>query len=104
MSKTPFSKKCEILGEVYALYKNSSALDEGWKTFFRNNDVGLPLAYCLSNGIATIVEGNEEYVDQTFLRMCINIGLSPEDEYNDLQSMFALSIAERKLREDELDD
>lgn len=44
---TPFEKRCEILADLWLNYKN----DVSFSDFMEYNDLGLPLAYALSNGI-----------------------------------------------------
>jgi hypothetical protein len=46
-TNTPFEKRCEILADLWLNYKN----DVSFSDFMEYNDLGLPLAYALSNSI-----------------------------------------------------
>jgi len=65
MSETPinhFSKKCEILGDLWLNYRAS----EQFEDFIEYNDIGLPLAYAFANEIAKETEIAERYIDETY--------------------------------------
>ena len=47
---TPFSNKCEILGEFWSRYRD----DEDYADFIQYGDLGLPLAYFVARGLTTI--------------------------------------------------
>lgn len=59
---TPFSKQAEILGELWLNYRN----DENFKDFVEYNDIGLPIAYAIANGIVGSTETAERFVNETF--------------------------------------
>ena len=92
MSKTPFSRKCEILGAFWFLYREDSEKNQDWKDFFFYNDISLPLAYLVSNDIATMdEESNGEYIEETWDMLCEFINVDPEEEYADLIALFDAS-------------
>ena len=65
MNETTFEKKCEILADLWLEYKT----DETFEDFIAYNDLGLPLAYCLANGIITpagITESAKSFVNEAF--------------------------------------
>ena len=71
---TPFSNRCDILAELWVEYKNDTEFED----FMEYNDIGLPLAYCISTGIVSSSPRAEMFIDETF-----NIfleGLEREDE------------------------
>ena len=73
MEQTTYSSKCEILAELWTDYRD----DEEFTDFIDYNDLGLPLAYAIANGIVesnTIAEG---FVQESF-RLLI-LGLEIED-------------------------
>ena len=88
MSKTPFSKKCEILGALWSNYKDKDDLTSGWSVFFRNNDIGCPLAFMLWQGLVTAKPSAKEYVEQSWTAFCVSIGIDPADKYTDLKHTF----------------
>ncbi len=60
--RTTFSSKCEILGDLWMNYRD----DETLQDFIEYNDLGLPLAYMITNGIATSTETGVSFVDEAF--------------------------------------
>jgi hypothetical protein len=94
MSKTPFSKQCEILGSLWLLQKSEGEKQENWQKYFDYFDVALPLAYVVWNDIApeeTISESGIGFVDEAFDTLCELIAVDKETEYLDIEHMFSLS-------------
>lgn len=61
-SNTPFLTKCEILADLWMNYRN----DEEFQDFIEYNDLGMPLAYALSNKIVEPTKPASEFVNETF--------------------------------------
>ena len=59
---THFSNICGILGKLYQDHKE----DNDFKDFIEFNDLGLPLAYFNSEGLAEISEDGKKYVLETW--------------------------------------
>lgn len=60
---TDYKTICSILGELWSDYRT----DPEFKTFIEYNDLGLPLAYSLSEGLVEeITEVGQKYVLETF--------------------------------------
>ena len=60
---TPFDTRCEILSDLWMTYRFSSRFED----FVSYNDIGLPLAFLLSEGL--VKPGNslaKPMVDETF--------------------------------------
>lgn len=77
MSETTFEKKCEILADLWLDYRN----DETFQDFIAYNDLGLPLAYCLANGIISstgISDTAKSFINEGF-RLLLD-ALDLEDE------------------------
>ena len=91
MSKTPFSKKCEILGNVWLFYREDAQADETWSRYFEVYDIGLPLSYMIWSDIASINDGNEQYVEEAWDDLCAIINVDPEGQYENLQHIFDVS-------------
>jgi hypothetical protein len=89
MSKTTYSSKCEILGTLWAFYKETDS--DTWSEFFTWADVGLPLAYFVWQDYCTLKPEGESIVDETWTTFCEMISVDPEDEYTDLKSAFEAS-------------
>ena len=84
---TTFENKCVILGELWLNYRN----DEAFEDFIEYNDLGLPLAYSISEGIVMdVTPAAEKYVLETFdvLLSALNI----EDEvFENLDELLVLA-------------
>lgn len=89
--KTPFSKRCEILGNVWLFYAEDAKRDEVWSKYFEIYDVGLPLAYMINMDFATIKKGKEYLINDAWDDICKVISVDPMAKYDDLQSFFATS-------------
>jgi hypothetical protein len=59
---TPFSIKAEILGDLWMEYRN----DEQFKDFIEYSDLGLPLAYAISQAIVDVSPMAETFIDETW--------------------------------------
>lgn len=59
---TPFSSKCEMLGEFWLNYRVSPEFGD----FFEYNDLGLPLAYAVSEDIVTPSDFATHLINETF--------------------------------------
>jgi hypothetical protein len=62
ITTTPFSKKCEILGELWLKYRSEEDLED----FLEYNDLGLPIAYAIANNIVKPLDLAKSFVDETF--------------------------------------
>lgn len=61
-SKTDFSKICEILSDLWMDYRT----DEEFADFIDYNDIGLPLAYAVTNNLVTVNKSGESLIEETF--------------------------------------
>lgn len=59
---TLFADKCGILGQFWIDFRD----DEDLKDFTEYNDVGLPLAYFIAEGLVKETPLSETYIDETF--------------------------------------
>jgi hypothetical protein len=62
MSETTFVNKCMILADLWLNYRD----DEEFKDFVEYNDLGLPLAYAISEGIVESNEIAEKFIMESF--------------------------------------
>jgi len=62
MKPTVFEDRCSILAELWMNYRN----DPNFEDFISYNDLGLPLAYILDNGIAKQTELSIKFINETF--------------------------------------
>lgn len=59
---TSYQSKQDILADLWMNYRE----DEEFKDFCEYNDLGLPLAYILSNNIVTSTPMAEAFINETF--------------------------------------
>ena len=78
------NKQVEILGELYFSYKG----DKNFEEFFEYNTIGLPLAYVVSQGLATLEPTGEQYVSETYRILIESLGADQEAEYESLEDLF----------------
>jgi hypothetical protein len=62
MSTTTYDNKCVILADLWLNYRN----DEEFLDFIEYNDMGLPIAYAIAEGIVKSTELAEGFVNETF--------------------------------------
>lgn len=63
MPKTSFEDRCGILAELWMQYREQ----EGFEGFIKYNDISLPLAYMLHEGIVEKTDTAEEFIEEAFL-------------------------------------
>jgi hypothetical protein len=83
-----YQTKCSILADLWMGYRE----EKEFKEFIEYNDLGLPMAYCLSEGlIDEITEAGQKYIMETFdlliAALCIDIdkienGMSLKDLFD----------------------
>lgn len=59
---TTFENKCIILSDIWLNYRS----DDEFADFIEYNDMGLPLAYALSEGIVNGTEMSSKFIEETF--------------------------------------
>lgn len=69
--QTDFVNKVSILGELYSNYQGDKSLED----FFEFNDIGLPLAYFVSEKLAVETEGGNRFIEETFDLLMIALGI-----------------------------
>lgn len=88
-TSTPFSSRCEILGDLWIGYKNDSELFD----FFDYNDLGLPLAYALATEIVAPTPKAEMFVNETFELFLSSFDLKDEG-YDSLDDILGFGDTE----------
>jgi len=61
--ETNFDSKVEILAQVWDDY---TLEDESWTEFVQLHNIGLPLAYCLREDLATPTEEGRDWIEAVF--------------------------------------
>jgi hypothetical protein len=86
---TPFSDKCQILGDLWLRYRSEPEFED----FLEYNDLGLPIAYAIANGIVKSTEMAEKFVNESFDLLIASLKLEDTgwDNLDELLSMANLS-------------
>ena len=79
---TDFRGKAEILAELWLDYRD----DEEFKDFIEYNDLGLPLAYAIANGIVESNSIAEGFVEEAFTILLAAIGVQ-DTGFDNLQDL-----------------
>ena len=87
-SMTEFNDKVNILAELDNLYGRIE--NDAWQAFFAEQNIGLPLAYLASEGLATITEEGKEWIDITFSTLLLSLEVADEG-FTDIEQIFSKS-------------
>jgi hypothetical protein len=97
-SKTPFSNKCEILGELWLYYRDQIQQDENWVEFFAWADVALPLAFSLWQGYATGTnDDGKQFINESFATFCELINIDYREKWEGLAECWQASPNDRHI-------
>jgi hypothetical protein len=80
---TNYSNICTILGDLYINYKE----DKGLSDFIEFNDLGLPLAYFQTEGLADVSEDGKKYILETWELFLVSLGLK-DTGFDNLNQVF----------------
>jgi hypothetical protein len=85
-TSTTYSDKLAILADLWLNYRD----DELFNDFVEYNDIGLPLAYIIANGIVDTSDIAERFINETFDLLIA--GLEVEDTgFENLDELLALA-------------
>ena len=79
---TPFSKRCEILSELWMNHRDDEAFDD----FIEYNDLGLPMAHLIAEKLVEPTRQGEIYIDETFDLLLETLRIE-DDNYDSLSEM-----------------
>jgi hypothetical protein len=83
---TSFEARCEILSDLWLNYK----ADDEFTEFIQYNDLGLPLAYAISEGIVGNTPPAENFINETFELLLAGLGIEDEG-FENLDEMLGLA-------------
>jgi hypothetical protein len=61
-NNTPFDERCSILATLWNDHRDNKELQD----FVAYNDLGLPLAYFVAEGLVTLHDEARPYINETF--------------------------------------
>ena len=84
MTTTTYDNKCSILSDIWLNYRN----DTEFADFIEYNDLGLPLAYAISEGIVDSTELATNFINETFDLLLAGLGVEDTgfDSLDDVMS------------------
>lgn len=82
-SNTPFDTKVKILSDFYYHHRD----DKQFKDFFEYNDLGLPLAYFVTEELAYLSNEGEIYIDETFNLLLEALGHEDDTGFESLDEI-----------------
>jgi hypothetical protein len=68
---TTFLNKCDILGKLWIEHSD----DESLKEFIKYSDLGLPLAYAITEQFATITDSGTKWIEETWELLMATLGI-----------------------------
>lgn len=83
MNTTTQENKYKILADLWSNYRE----DENFTDFIQYNDIGLPLAYVLNNGIIRTTAQADKFVNETFDLLLSSLEVT-DTGFDDLDSVF----------------
>lgn len=84
-STTPFSNKAQILADIWLNYRQ----DEEFADYVEYNDLGLPLSYCVANGIIEQTDSITSFIDEAWELLLAALELE-DDGFTTLDEMLGL--------------
>lgn len=88
MAETPFSTRCEILGDLWMNYRD----DEQFEDFIAYNDLGLPLAYAVSRNMAKPNTVTEDMVNESFNILLAGLEIQEDTGFESLDDLLGGSL------------
>ena len=87
--ETDFGTKAEILAQLWTEYRN----EEEFSDFIEYNDLGLPLAFAISNSMAKATAVGESMVNETFDLLLGGLGISEDTGFANLDDLLGSELS-----------
>ena len=84
-NETTFENKVDILADIWLNYRTDGAFQD----FIEYNDLGLPLAYAISNKIVEATDIAENFVNESFALLLAGLDIDEDKGYENLEDIFA---------------
>ena len=84
-TNTDFSKKCEILDELWMNYRGEQAFE----TYMEYNDLALPLAFAINEDIIESSKVAEGYINEAWMFLCEMLNVDPNLYYESLDHLMS---------------
>ena len=90
---TSYSDKTSILSDLWVNYRDDMEFDD----FISYNDLGLPLAYAISEGIVESTERAENFIEETYSLLLEALDLNEDIAYDAETIDDLLEMSEREI-------
>ena len=87
MTTTTYENKCLILSDIWLNYRN----DTEFADFIEYNDLGLPLAYAIAEGIVDNTELATNFINETFDLLLAGMGITDDIGFETMEDLFGQS-------------
>jgi hypothetical protein len=88
---TSFENKINILSDLWLNYRD----DEDFEDFITYNDIGLPIAFALSEGIVKGTEISDKFINETFDLLLTGLEMEDTEEgYDTLEDILGFGFEE----------
>jgi hypothetical protein len=87
MTTTTFENKTTILADLWLNYR----YDKEFTDFVEYNDLGLPLAYAIHEGIVDTTDLANNFVNETFDLLLAGMGITDDTGFENMEDLFGQS-------------
>lgn len=94
-----FARRAELLGEMWMCYRD----DEVFAEFLDYNDIGVPLAYAVSSGLALVSDEGRRMIDESYEMLLTVLG-APDADYEDFDALVAAATRPAGAPDDGVDE
>jgi hypothetical protein len=85
---TPFETQAQILAELWMNYRK----DEEFVDFLEYNDLGLPLAYAIANGMVESKPIAQQYIEETFSLLLAGLKIEEDTGFDTLEDVLGFGL------------
>ena len=85
MEETTNDNKAFILADLWMNFRD----DEEFQDFVQYNDLGLPLAYAVSNGIVKVTDKAQSMIDETFMLLLAGLSIAEDTGFETLDDILS---------------
>lgn len=88
MEETTIENKSLILADLWLNFRD----DEQFQDFIEYNDLGLPLAYAIANGIVKPTEKAGNFIEETFMLLLAGLGIGEDTGFETLDDILSMGM------------
>jgi hypothetical protein len=90
VSETTFENKAGILADLWQDYRE----DEDFQDFIEYNDLGLPLAYAVANGIAESNPMIAQFIEESFRLLLLGLEIKEDTGFEVLDDVLSAPMGD----------